>query len=442
MLIDEIVRSGRCDQETLDAAMRSVFPYILRFSPVDTGDRVIDPLSIVLDNVDASLISSNTSIAIPQINMDILPNRLLCSMAEQCESRGLNVNTINISYSKTGQCVEPVSRNAIRISLMLFHILPQINPSMGNVRFWADKTYELASINFDTKTPDAFSNIYNILVELAKDVTSSEKLMLLCNIIYEVFNEYAVMKTLCLSYIAGWRHTADYVTILHNYLKSYTSTLRNLWYGEKDPNGMQLVLAFVYEHLLYDAMSSGGSDKINISPENRIQVILCRNSPSRYRVPESLQEITTRANLYVQRIRNGELDDKMLYHSAIFEESGNKGSASESNDCVTASYICGHLSDYLDELTPDDISFDIPEERLAMLTHDLGSKKFRVAFESANSDNLVHYYEDGEGTYKLFMAKDSARIVYGISTDPKRVELVRFSDEAPKYDYKFVHSVH
>lgn len=69
-----------------------------------------------------------------------------------------------------------------------------------------------------------------------------------------------------------------------------------------------------------------------------------------------------------------------------------------------------------------------------MLIHDLGEGSIAIKY---NGNNAVHYYEDGADEYKLFMVKDSARIVYGMNTDKWKPELVRFSDNAPKWEYVF-----
>lgn len=441
MLINDIIRTSRPAD-----AMKSLLPYVFHLSGrLQMGLNLVDAPTVILSYVGNDLKSSNITVVLPQVNMNGVCNQHIKRMQQKCEDSGISTKIINISYSKTGVCMEPIRTKDVMISPMLFHILPKIRPDMPDAGFWVESICHLATMFFDCRPLyTLFTQIYGPLAELAKHADSAEKIELLCDTISEVFNEYADMKMISLQHMLGWDKVTDYTTIMRAYTKSYVDILRNIYHKAADPHRNQLVLAFAYEQLIYQAAFSTTDQKqIPIPLEKRIPTIFYSTITNNRSTNVSLQEIVTKSNLFIQMIENGQLSDMALESVSLGVSLNNIPISEEKEekiakkDCITPYYICGHLSEYLDELTPDDISFDIPEERLSMLVHDLGSNKFRVACESG--DNYVHYYEDEAGSYKLFMAKDSARIVYGISTDTKHIELIRFSDGAPKYDYQYVH---
>lgn len=83
----------------------------------------------------------------------------------------------------------------------------------------------------------------------------------------------------------------------------------------------------------------------------------------------------------------------------------------------------------------NDISYEIPEERLAMLVSEYGgSDHYEVAEENSM---MYHYYVDNDTKFRLFIWLPSPETVYGVSSaSGEVVELVQFAgDDKVSYQY-------
>lgn len=436
MLIDQLLKSLSENGLDGEQIMRRVLPYIFHFTatPGKISEQPISKLMPYISGVDYGPVYG-VDVDIPTTALGLFPMTVALPIIDRLSVAGASVDYIWISYSEDHMCMEALRPNNIQLAPMLYHILPAINPNDASSKEYYTIAYDLATMPFDIDIRDSFYAIYKKLGRLSA-IVGPDNFYLLHIMYLATMREYCGYKDMVLDALPSV-HALSFSCVREALVQTFLSTLSQLEYcvNCNDTNAVTdvMIKALARERLIVTLIS--GADDIPHGLR-RIPEVIATKLGLISKLP-SMQELIARSAIYSKNLIDGKEEDMdIIKASDDIPKTLCMGKRARCgiSSCVTPDYICGHLAGYVDDLSPEDISFDLPEERLAMLVHDLGSQNIYLVNENGK---FVHYYEEGSELYKLFMTKDSARIVYGMNNNPSHIEIIRFSDANPKYDYVF-----
>lgn len=432
MLVDDIIKYAGSSPVWI---MKNALPHIFHLLTPETKDMAVRKIASVIAPV-----VDGWSAVYPTCNGKLFPGEAEMKL-DYLHTIGMTVDPIYVEFSSSRKCTAPIRQKDIAITRRLFDSISAIHPFTASpADTFYSVAYEIATLSYDDTTENNFIKIYRALIKLAVLLIPGQ---------YHTFGEIyrnALMDYLDFRDMMSTSYGIDDSMLgiergdmPDAIINDFVTALVALSGCDKNTEP-DAVTDFATKALVFERMIAWMiTGKFDVLREvSSIPKILIRKLTLNPKVPP-LQQLIAQSAVIATKSVSGETDwiSKVLNLHGTCASDASLKSKDKPNDIITANYICGQLSDFIDNLSPDDISFDIPEERLAMLVHDLGSKKFKI---TECGDGYAYYYrEEGELEYKLFMAQDSARIVYGINNAGGKVNLIRFSDGSPKFDYVYTY---
>lgn len=416
-IIDEEISPEKC--------MKILLPHCLHLA----SDRYPADVYISFKELAEKIksVASGKHVIYPTQDIYKFDNAITTRLTEALSNIGMVVDPVHISYSPTGKCNEPILYHTIVIGDELVYAIASIDPETANAKTFFDTVYRIATLGYLNNAITNYNNISRQLSSLAR-VIFRDQFYMFRSIYTHTFTDYLSFKDAMM-----WVPKFNSINIrpMDAFIDSFLNYLGS-WINNNEAQDDVLVMALTLERLISWCITSTTA----ISIATSVAVILA----NMFRKPNRpMQEIIAQSSINASKVISGEVDIISHVVSSWVRSMGPEITPSKkTHSSITGTDVCIALEKYITNLKPTDISFDIPEERLAMLVHDLGSKPFTVCEEA---DTFSHYYsEDGEDeSYKLFMLSNSNdRSVYGICIgDGVDTKLIRFSDAAPTTDYVF-----
>ena len=438
MLIDELLSAKNSPQWLVRNVLPRIF-HVVR--PTERGG-----LGLLLNKIKSDPSSLCKEIIYPTVEGHPLPDRFVRMIVDIGSWLNVKVTGMHIDYSPDGVAFVPESPNSIWIGEEYVVPLCSIDRTDEHANNLYDYVYKFMGMNFsDRKIECIVSLAFEKLTFIYTTVDSMNDSAFL-SLFRAVFIDIARYKDMVLL-----GTTEEFASCPPESSLFVASTMDALMAGINSIRYSRLDNGTIGDDVVVDAMVSERLLYWNFIntlaiPSNVRDIVADTITKYKCETITPIDKLSSIASARAAKIVSGDITEpstavKSFIPEVILEVAPTSTDVPKSPlspkrpaPHITPSYIQGHLFPYIDDLEPSDISFDIPEERLSMLIHDLGEGSIAIKY---NGNNAVHYYEDGADEYKLFMVKDSARIVYGMNTDKWKPELVRFSDNAPKWEYVF-----